>query len=404
MSSLFHYLIAITNPLRTIEPYTTILFLLFSHLLCYQKIGSFWGLTPVVNRSRVEQSAPRRVRPLGLRLPSKRTRRFSAATPRQTVRAVFPHTAFHVKLTLSRTPFPHLIQPHRLPFVIIRLHILELIPTLACVLREDDEPIPHIVVHPVEPPIGISAQEVVRPPFQNSAPALPYIHPTSLTPPMGPDPRNHYSVSFLIDLKTSRSRRLAECVVVLSRRSCWHSVLIVVPGCCLVAECCRDRPAGRHTVRSIVMGSSLIAESRALGASAIQAICIVIGRIDRIAILGCPCTSAIHAVLVVERRLRTSTSTESLGAPAIRAVLIVKRRPRGVSVPSRLRQPAIQPIRSVVGRIKRLREQRGCTKQSYDSYYFLHIAHSLVPSLKPSPLRISSPMSHMSFKLFGHRS
>ena len=102
--------------------------------------------------SRVEQSAPRRVRP----------------PPRQTVRAVFPHTAFHVKLTLSRTPFPHLIQPHCLPFVIIRLRILELIPTLARVLREDDEPIPHIFVHPVEPPVGMSAQEVVRPPRANS--------------------------------------------------------------------------------------------------------------------------------------------------------------------------------------------------------------------------------------------
>ena len=104
-----------------------------------------------INNGRVERSAPRRVRP----------------PPRQTVRAVFPHTAFHVKLTLSRTPFPHLIQPHCLPFVIIRLRILELIPTLARVLREDDEPISHIFVHPVEPPVGISAQEVVRPPFQN---------------------------------------------------------------------------------------------------------------------------------------------------------------------------------------------------------------------------------------------
>lgn len=182
-----------------------------------------------------------------------------------------------------------------------------------------------------------------------------------------------YSVSFLIDLKTSRSRRLAKSVVVLCRRPGRHSVLIVVPGCCLVAECCRDRPAGRHTVRAIVLCGRLVPESRALGASAIQAICIVIGRVDRIAILGCPCTSAIHAVLVVERRLRTSARTESLGAPAIRAVLIVKRRPRGVSVPSRLRRPAIPSIRSVISRIERLREQRRRAKHSYDCYhFFLH--------------------------------
>ena len=95
-----------------------------------------------------------------------------------------------------------------------------------------------------------------------------------------------YSVSFLIDLKTSRPRRLPKSVVVLCRRTGWHSVLIVVLCCGLVAECCRDRPAGRHTVRAIVLRGRLVPESRALGASAIQAICIVIGRVDRIAILG----------------------------------------------------------------------------------------------------------------------
>ena len=183
----------------------------------------------------------------------------------------------------------------------------------------------------------------------------------------------------MTDLKTRRSLWLADRTVVLYRQSRWHSVLIVVSGRCLVAECRRDRPAGRHAVRAIVLRGRLVPESRALGASAMQAICIVIGRVDRIAIWGCPCTSAIHAVLVVERRPRTSARTESLGAPAIRAVLIVKRRPRGVSVPSRLRRPAIHSIRSIVGRVKRLRKQRRRAKQSCDSYYFLHIVYSLIP-------------------------
>ena len=69
--------------------------------------------------SRVERNAPRRVRP----------------PPRQTVRAVFPHTAFHVELTLSLcAPFPHLIQSHRLPLVVIRLRVFQLVPPLACML------------------------------------------------------------------------------------------------------------------------------------------------------------------------------------------------------------------------------------------------------------------------------
>ena len=69
--------------------------------------------------SRVERNAPRRVRP----------------PPRQTVRAVFPHTAFHVELTLSLcAPFPHLIQSHCLPLVVIRLRVFQLVPPLACML------------------------------------------------------------------------------------------------------------------------------------------------------------------------------------------------------------------------------------------------------------------------------
>ena len=51
---------------------------------------------------RVERDAPcYLVRPLGLRLPSKVLRRFSAATPHRTVRAGFPHTALRVGLVSS---------------------------------------------------------------------------------------------------------------------------------------------------------------------------------------------------------------------------------------------------------------------------------------------------------------
>ena len=79
--------------------------------------GDYYTIFPPPGR--VERNAPRRVRP----------------PPRQTVRAVFPHTAFHVELTLSLcAPFPHLIQSHRLPLVVIRLRVFQLVPPLACML------------------------------------------------------------------------------------------------------------------------------------------------------------------------------------------------------------------------------------------------------------------------------
>ena len=119
--------------------------------------------------SRVERNAPRRVRP----------------PPRQTVRAVFPHTAFHVELILSRrAPFPHLVQSHCLPLVVIRLRIFQLVPPLACMLREDDEPLSHVIVHPQVARVGISTVEVIRPPLKNDIELLnriPYRNPTLTT-------------------------------------------------------------------------------------------------------------------------------------------------------------------------------------------------------------------------------
>ena len=57
---------------------------------------------PCQKGCRVERDAPcYLVRPLGLRLPSKVLRRFSADTPNRTVRAVFPHTALRVGLVSS---------------------------------------------------------------------------------------------------------------------------------------------------------------------------------------------------------------------------------------------------------------------------------------------------------------
>ena len=84
-----------------------------------------------IKLSRVERDAPRRVRP----------------PPRQTVRAGFPHTAFHVKLVLSLPPFPHLVQTHCFPLVVVRLRVFQLVPSLAGSLGEYHEPPSHVVIH-----------------------------------------------------------------------------------------------------------------------------------------------------------------------------------------------------------------------------------------------------------------